>query len=297
MKSKLLILICILLCSFMLYSSKFKLHEVKENSLPNNEANKANKNIKSINSKKNTETNEHFFRDINKNLAKYLEFDLKGKEDDEKVDSCINTEWKGIQNGKLNQYLQKLKNNLLEEFKLKAVKENLKEKINTACQIKPEIMDFFAIKMKLQSYKKIFIQTKFDKESPVDPISNNLNFKLAHEQFLKLLKSETFVKVLNFLDCMKSIKNAPHSFINKVDKLNAEIRNIKRQDDGIKHFIRVLVNFICDWKNFRQALDYLEEGQKLINIKDLEKKYTLYWRFIRFIFRSMGASKTISSKF
>ena len=78
------------------------------------------------------------------------------------------------------------------------------------------------------------------------------------DKLLEFFKSDLFQKVLHFFKCLSGLKKAAltlkkniTNFINAMEKMNT-----------LAGFIYVFINAICNWQEFKQAIEYMVSGAK-----------------------------------
>jgi len=104
------------------------------------------------------------------------------------------------------------------------------------------------------------------------------------ETIKNFLNSDLFHKILHFFDCVKSFKAAGSAIVQNIKNF---LKSMKKLAQGWKGAIEVLINAICQWRSFKQAIDYLLTS---IKIGDQLKKMNFFGQFFGQLIVAIGES-------
>jgi hypothetical protein len=216
------------------------------------------------------------------------------------IESCLPRDWKTEQS---TDYAKSQKAFANSAYMHETIDRLLNNEIDLACKFKNNIKDFIIKKngarrrriffeldshnkvsssskvtvKKSHSHKKISVATG----NPFDKVAGDI--ENIHKKVLKILNSPVAKKVTEFTDCLKTIKTSTKGFMNVVNKYN---KNVIKMFSGLKGFIKVEVDLLCNWKPYKEAIGYLRQGT---TTTDLPSKWHSYGRFLGRIIHTIGS--------
>lgn len=156
--------------------------------------------------------------------------------------------------------------------------------IDVACKFKNDVKDFFKKKLGIRRFRRVYIQLQKvnGQRNPFDDIVNYC--KELYQKFKDFLNSPLVKKAIEFVKCLKTIKTAVVGFINTITNF---VSNVTKLVSGLAGFIDVTVDLICMWKDFRDAINFLQTGLKAT---DNLAKWNSYGKFLGKIVHTIGSS-------
>jgi len=202
-----------------------------------------------------------------------------GKVTEVQLKECIPTLWIKDNDGETKKSAQKIIEEFLKNFNTLFVK--LDPTIDRACAFKSETIEqlmrsnkivLLEKKSTVQNQKKI--QRKSRRFEPITGIVSDNSF-LVFTALKDFLKSELFVTTRVTLQCFQTSNDTSAEFKTIITRFLTSVKQL--QQDGKEGFIKVIVEALCNWTTFREALVYL--GKSNLETEEM-KRWANFGRFL-----------------
>ena len=164
------------------------------------------------------------------------------------------------------------------------INKYLGESMDETCKFAPDVKAFFKKKAGVRRYRKVFVELKkvHGRKGAFDDIAPHT--QTLFQKIKDLMNSPLVLKIIEVMNCMKAIKTTVVGYINTVTNFEA---NRTKMISGLSGFIDVLINMVCKWKDFRDAINFLSDGLKAT---DNVAKWGFYGKFFGKLVSVIGSS-------
>jgi len=231
-------------------------------------------------------TNNNFTAFIKRMIEK-----LNGDNTEQQLTLCVPSRWQSTG----TDAIAKLGEQIMLDFitKLDSFFQILDKKLDDMCKEKEKEKEIARINPPLtfiQSNEKATFLRRSHKikrrfrTSHFEEILKTHGFTV-NAAILEFLKSEFFVTCRNVLQCYQTGQNAPVEYVQAITTF---LMNMKILLSGVEGFVDVMIDALCNWSFFKEALQDL--GKAKLE-KDELKKWELYGDFFFNFVKTFGTKE------